>query len=132
MTDAPTVEIGTSSEPWFRGRPHSWPFFILGSAMVAVIQWSPWLLFRRPGTPGGWLTWFLVSWAITVTSLLFRNPVLDNPYARRLAARTDPAASGARVGYLLSLVGIFVLGAALLMGAYELLEPYLSSFLSGR
>jgi hypothetical protein len=110
MTDAPSAETGTSSEPWFRGRPRSWPAFALGSIVVAVVLGALWLLFRRPGTAGGWLAWFLFWWTVAVTSALFRNPLLDNPFARRLNARTDPGASGARVLYLLvAVVGMLVI-----------------------
>jgi len=106
--------------------------FALGSAVVATIQFAPLLLIFRPGTLSGWLTWFLVSWAATATTMLFRNPVLDNSYARRLAARTDAGASGARVAYLLAVATVFILGPLLLIGAFVLLQPHLPSFVTGR
>jgi hypothetical protein len=124
MTPAPTAPVDAASEPWFRGRPHSWPFFAVGSAVVAPLQWLPLLFFHRPGTGRGWLVWFVGVWALTAASFLFRNPVLDNPYARRLKARTDPEASGARVTYLLLVLVVPLLLCLLVLGAYAWLVAW--------
>jgi hypothetical protein len=119
MTDTSTVETAPSSERWFHGRPRSWPFFTIGSAFAAIVQVAPLLLFRRPETTGGWLALFLVSWALVATSALFRDPVLDNPFARRLAGRTDPEASGARVVYLLAVFAGIAVIWVLVTGAFS-------------
>jgi hypothetical protein len=123
MTNAPTTSVDAAPEPWLRGRPRSWPFFALGSAFVAPLQWAPLLLFHRPGTGRGWLVWFLGVWALTAASFLFRDPVFNNPYARRLRARTDPGASSARVTYLFLVFVVPVLILVLLLGAFSLLVP---------
>jgi hypothetical protein len=97
----------------------AWAFFAFGTAIAAIIQSAPVLLFFRPGTPGGWLAWFLGMWAVTATSCLFRNPIFHNPFARRLAARTDPQASGARVMYLLVALATVAVTVLLVMRAFS-------------
>jgi len=121
MTPAAPPAAGTQSEPWFRGRPRSWPFFLLGSALAGVLQGVPLFLFHRPGTTAGWAVWFLVSWSVFVGLTLFRNPIYENRFARKLAARTDAGASGARVAYLLAVfLGIAVVVVFVSLGVSAL------------
>ena len=121
MTPAATPAAGTQSEPWFRGRPRSWPFFLIGSALAGALQGVPVLVFHRPGTTAGWATWFLLSWSVFVGLALFRNPIYENPFARKLAARTDSGASAARVTYLLAVfLGIAVVLVLVSLGVSAL------------
>jgi hypothetical protein len=121
MTADPMVATGSSAGSWFRGRPRSWPFFVVTSALAAALLGAPILVFHRPGTRVGWVAWFLISWAVFVCRTLFRNPIYENQFARSIAARTDSNASGARVIYLLVVfLGILIVFALASFGVSTL------------
>jgi hypothetical protein len=54
----------------------------------------------------------------------FGNPVFHNPLARRLALRTDQAASGARVAYLLVAFALAGVVYAAIIAVVWLIAPY--------
>ena len=108
---------------WYRGRPRSWPFFVIATAMFAPFHAGVLImvLFHWPRTTAGWVEVLLFGWANMVLLTLFRNPLTENAYARRLAARTDSNASGVRILYLLSVVAATAMLGALLVVVLSLL-----------
>jgi hypothetical protein len=100
-----------------------------GMLLLTVFLWR-----LRPNSVPGTILWGVGVFGAGVAIEVAARYTLRGPRAERLEARTanERYFSPTRLMYLLSILAIYVVAAAVLIGVFALLEPHLPSIMTGR